>query len=301
MKTLITGASGMLGGYLTPLFIEVGEVKTLGRSESNDFRCDLTREIPRFGTWIPDLVVHCAGSNDNSNCFGLNLEGTRRLLSGLENNLPKHIIFISSHEVYSRDAGLNIDEECVTWATSDVGRSKAQAESELEKWCASHGIMLTIVRPTSMFGNGISGWGAELFNDVLKGRYLHIRGNELKFSLVTAYDAAHAIFRLRSYPGVFNISDGEESSLIALAEAMSANAEQNKRMTHLPLNWAKWINRFFHFIPTVGYTLDRALSAAQTPDRTISNARLVEKTGMSFHPTLSVIARQNPDYPYSEI
>ena len=91
MKILLTGATGMLGGYLLPMLKEDNEVKTLQRHGA-DFICDLTADIPDFGENTFDLVVHAAGSTDDDTALDLNLDGTRRLLQGIQNNHHKELV-----------------------------------------------------------------------------------------------------------------------------------------------------------------------------------------------------------------
>ena len=95
MKILLTGATGMLGGYLHPLLKELGDVKTLQRHDA-DVICDLAADVPDLGDKTFDLVVHAAGSTDDDTALDLNLEGTRRLLQGLEKNPPKELVYLSS-------------------------------------------------------------------------------------------------------------------------------------------------------------------------------------------------------------
>ena len=104
MKILLTGASGFLGGeifhYLKSLSYDV---TTIGRSEINDVKCDLSRNIPFLSKNI-DFIIHVAGKahvvpknqQEKKDFFDVNLEGTKNLLRGLENKSPKTFVFINS-------------------------------------------------------------------------------------------------------------------------------------------------------------------------------------------------------------
>ena len=198
MKILLTGATGMLGGYLFPLLRDGNEVKTLQRHDA-DIICDLTADTPDFGENIFELVVHAAGSTEAETALDLNLEGTRHLLHGLEGNPPKELVYISSWEVYSPDSGENVAEDHQTWAATKVGQSKARAEELVRDWCAQRGVTLTILRPARMFGKGVHGEMKRLFNDVVNGRYVHVRGNEGRLSLVAADTFRHSTLEMSSW------------------------------------------------------------------------------------------------------
>lgn len=269
---ILTGGDSMLGRYL---------------------RARLEQSAPQ-----PELTLfHCAGTDDDAEAMRLNLEATGRLLSELPEE-PRRVVYVSSWQVYSPDAGEGVDETRPTFAWSDAGKSRAHTEMLLEKWAAAHGATLTIVRPAHMFGTGVDGAMLRLFNRAVSGRYVHIRGNEARTSAVTALDAAEATVRLAGHPGIFNISDGLAHRWIDLVEAMTANAGAQKRMTHLPQKWAAFFYRWFRFLPLVEQTLSPAALEPLSRTLVLDNSKTLRATGMTFHNTLDVIARRDKTYPY---
>ena len=300
MKILLTGATGMLGGYLLPMLKEGNEVKTLQRHDA-DIICDLTADTPYFGENVFDLVVHAAGSTDDDIALELNLDGTRRLLAGLENNPPKELVYISSWEVYSPDSGENVTEDHQTWASSKVGQSKARAEQLVKEWCGQRNVTLTILRPARMFGKGVHGEMKKLFNDVVNSRYIHVRGNEARLSLVCAIDVAEAVKVLHSIGGTYNISDGKNASWIALADAMSANSGAMKRQMFLPKKWADAAWKLMPWIPAVKASLNPEVLAKRSKTLTLSDTTLREAIpDWKPFPAIEVISRRCESYPYSE-
>ncbi|MDE6741866.1 MAG: NAD(P)-dependent oxidoreductase [Muribaculaceae bacterium] len=300
MKILLTGATGMLGGYLLPMLKEDNEVNTLQR-HSADIICDLTSTIPDFDENSFDLVVHAAGSTDDDTALELNLEGTRRLLQGLEKNPPKELVYLSSWEVYSPDSGENVTEEHQTWASTKVGQSKARAEQYVKEWCDQRNVTLTILRPARMFGTGVHGEMKRMFNDVVNSRYIHVRGNDACLSLVCAVDVAEAVKRLHSIGGIYNLSDGKGATWIALAEAMSANSGAMKRQTFLPKKWAETAWKLTSWIPAVRASLSPEILAVRSKTLTLSDFKIRDMLqGWNPYPTIEVINRQCESYPYSE-
>lgn len=300
MKILITGASGMLGAYLLPMLKDGNEVKTLQRHDA-DIISDLTVSVPYLGNEAFDLVVHAAGSTEDNTALDLNVEGTRRLLQGLEKYPPKEFIFLSSWEVYSPDSGENVTEEHQTWASSKVGQSKARAELLVKEWCDQRNVTLTILRPARMFGTGVHGEMKRLFNDVVNSRYIHVRDNEARLSLVCAIDVAEAVKKLHAVGGTYNISDGKGASWIELAEAMSANSGAMKRQTFLPKKWADTAWKLTPWIPAVRASLSPEVLAVRSKTLTLSDSKIKELLQeWNPYPTIEVISRQCESYPYLE-
>lgn len=300
MKILLTGATGMLGGYLLPILKDENDVKTLQRHGA-DIICDLTASAPDFGDDRYDLVVHAAGSDDDDTALELNLEGTRRLLHALEKNPPKELVYISSWEVYSPDSGENVTEDHQTWAATKTGQSKARAEQLVKEWCDQRNVTLTILRPARMFGKGVHGEMKRLFNDVVNGRYIHVRGNEARLSLVCAIDVAYAVKRLHSIGGTYNISDGKGATWIALAEAMSANSGAMKRQIFLPKRWAQTAWRLTPWIPAVKASLSPEVLAHRSKTLTLSDTAIRSVVAdWNPYPAIEVIGRQCGSYPYLE-
>lgn len=300
MKILLTGASGLLGGYLLPMLNELGEVKTLQRHNA-DFICDLTTEAPDFGDRCFDLVVHAAGSTEEDTALDLNLVGSRRLLQGFEKSAPKEFVYLSSWEVYSPDSGEKVAEDHQTWAATKVGQSKARAEQQVKEWCDQRNVKLTILRPARMFGNGVHGEMKTLFNDVVNSRYIHVRGNDARLSLICAIDVAKAIVALHSVGGTYNLSDGKGATWISLAEAMSANSGAMKRQTFLPKQWSEAAWRFTPWIPAVKASLSPEVLARRSKTLTLLDEAIRGVfPGWNPYPTIDVISRQNSDYPYSQ-
>lgn len=256
----------------------------------------LSKEAP-----LPELTLfHCAGTEEDHDAEALNLEATRQLFGSFGAEVPSRVVYVSSSQVYSPDAGTGVDETRPAFAWSEAGRSKARTEVFLEKWCAAHDAVLTIVRPALMFGKGVDGAMLRLFNRVARGRYVHIRGNDARLSVVTALDVATAMVRLAGHPGIYNVSDGRERTWLQLAEAMSANAGAEKRMTHLPAKWADVIYRFFRWVPVVEETLSPAVLEPFTRTLVLDNSRVCRETGIEFYDTLEVMARRAKDYPYED-
>ena len=299
MEILLTGAYGMLGKYIRETFPE-DEITTLGKSGRNDIVCDIRKEIPSIPERSrPELVIHAAGTESPEDAFPLNLDGTKNLLAALESRLPRNFVYISSWQVYSPSAGENVDETAYTWASGDAGKSKVQAEQAVREWCDRRGVNLTILRPSTMFGSGMKGWADRMFKDVVTNRYVHIRGNDARLSVVMALDVARAVRRLYHKGGLYNVNDGKQPTYLELAEAMSANSGAMKRVTHLPEKWADALYDFGKWIPWVKIALNPETLKRRSETLTLSSTKAIGEGCEFFHVT-SVLAHEETEYPYQD-
>lgn len=273
---ILTGAGGMLGRHLHSALREAAPQPVL-------------------------TLFHCAGTEEDTDAVELNVNATERLLRSLERSgIPQRVVYASTWQVYSPDAGEGVDEKRPAFARSEAGKAKARVEMMLKKWCVANGAVLTVVRPALMFGKGVDGAMLRLYNHVLRGRYVHIRGNDGKISAVTAFDAARAMILLAGHPGIFNLSDGRAHTWLALAEAMTANAGAEKRMPALPAKWADTIYRLFGRIPAVAEMLGPETQEPRRRTLVLDGSKAAAATGISFHDTLEVIARRDATYPYED-
>lgn len=297
---LITGAGGMLGRYLVEQF-QNEKIASLGLRPEADFKIDLSKDTPDFGENYFDLVIHTAGTEENDKSDDLNLEGSKRLVSALNANPPKYFVYISSFKVYSRDAGEEIEESAPTWATSQAGKSKALAEEFLKDWCKKKNIILTIVRPARMFGNGVNGETLSLFNDALAGKYIHIRGNDAKVSLVCALDVAKGIKAVYKFGGIYNAAAPNPVKFIDMVEALTANAGAKKRMTHLPVSWAEWFWRLGKWIPSIDRNLHPEVVESRMKTLTLNGSLFAKEAEIEYFDPIAVIEHTDKNYPYSSL
>lgn len=302
-RILLTGASGLLGRYLLQQ-CDRATVATLGRGEEADIRCDLEQEKPRFTDVFLhgiELVVHAAGTQRADKAIALNLEGTRRLLEALAPIEIKQFVYISSTEVYGLKEGEDINEEERLRPCGKVGQSKVLAEEEVRKFCDEKGIILTILRPATMFGKGMTGWGERMAEQVLSGYYFSIRDADAMVSMVLALDVAKVALALASKGGTYNVTDLRRHSLQQLAMAMGNNRGKAKKPFFLPMKWAKLLAGIGDRIGLARILLDSDELKRRTTTLTFSADKLREALpAYSPFDTALVIGREDKDYPYED-
>jgi len=214
-KLLFTGASGFLGANLIPLLKHEFEVKTLGLTDSDDYKVNIATTIPDFGD-SSDVVLHAAGKahvvpkteKEKKSFFDINYQGTVNLCKALERSgLPKAFVFISTVAVYGLETGENITEEHPLNGETPYALSKIQAEQFLTEWCSKNNVVLSIIRPSLIAGPNPPGNLGAMIKGIKTGAYLSIAGGKARKSVLMVQDIARLLPALIEKGGVYNVCD----------------------------------------------------------------------------------------------
>lgn len=266
MRILLTGSSGFLGGYLKSAWKDVHDVKTIGRSSSNDIICDLSRRTPEL-TEV-DMVIHAAGkahvvprTAEEAQAFmDVNVTGTENLLKGLDElqKKPDTLVFISTVAVYGLDSGINIEENHPTLGGTPYGDSKIRAEDILLHWGRQHGVGIVILRIPLIAGEGAPGNLGAMIRAMKRGYYFRIGDGKGRKSMVNASDLAQFLPTLHGREGVYNLTDGHHPSLSELDTLLAA--QLGKRVRSIPEDIASVLARVgdrLTVLPFNSYRLDK--------------------------------------------
>lgn len=295
---ILTGATGMLGNYIKMVFSDYS-ITTLGRHESDDIKIDFYSDEAIEDLPETDLVVHTAGVQNPEMSIRTNLEGTKHLLAALDKNPPKYFVFISCTEIYGRDNGEEISEKNHPWTTDKFGQSKVLAARAVDEWCRQHGTVCTILRPVPMFGKGMTGKWAELYDEVSRGTYFLVRDNQTMRSVVLAYDVARVVREIHTIGGYFNVADPKHHGFADIVDAMGINRGTDKTPYRIPAKWARLLSKVGNIIP-FRHPLPTSESLHfQLSTLTYNADKLLEALPeFKFHDTVEVISRRDKDYPY---
>lgn len=229
---MLTGSNGFLGKYLINN-LPAKIVKTLNRSAS-DYEVDLSIIIPCFTDKF-DTVIHNAGKahiipkskEEIAAFYNVNVLGTKSLLKGLSNSVPKRFVFISSVSVYGLIVGENINENCSLLAEDPYGKSKIDAEFVVKKWCEEHNVICTIIRLPLIVGTNPPGNLGSMIQGIKKGYYFNIAGGNAKKSMVLASDIAKFILKAAEVGGTYNLTDGIHPTFNELSKCISRNLDKS--------------------------------------------------------------------------
>lgn len=217
---LFTGASGFLGTNVRPLLAEQYDVRTVGISDTDDYLCNLAKDVPPLDE-RPDVVLHAAGKahvvprteEEKQLFFDINYQGTVHLCQALERvGVPRALVFISTVAVYGCDFGENITEDHPLQGDTPYALSKRQAETFLTDWCKQHQVTLGILRPSLLAGPNPPGNLGAMIAGIRSGRYLSIAGGRARKSVLMVQDIARLVPLLAQKGGVFNVCDSEQPS-----------------------------------------------------------------------------------------
>ncbi len=245
-KLLFTGGTGFLGKNVMPILKQKYDVTTCGITPDDMIKANLAKEVPILSEHY-DVVLHACGKAhvvpktdaEKQAFYDVNYQGTVNLCNALENaGIPKAMVFISTVAVYGCEFGELIDETHPLNGDSPYAKSKIMAEEYLTKWCASHGVVLGILRPSLLAGRNAPGNLGAMVNGVKKGFYLNIAGGKVKKSVLMAEDIARLLPLLEEKGGVYNVCDTYQPTFGELSASVAKQLGKRKPIS-IPY-WMAW-------------------------------------------------------------
>lgn len=234
-KLFLTGASGFLGNIIRPILERSYDVHTIGLTDDDDIKINLAYEIPLVN-FRYDIVLHACGKAhvvpkneaEEQAFYDVNYHGTVNVCKALEKvGAPNALIFISTVAVYGCEYGENISEDYPLNGSSPYAKSKIMAEEYLIEWCKSHGVVLSILRPSLLAGGNAPGNLGAMVHAIKKGYYMNIAGGKVKKSIMMAEDIARLVPLLVEKGGIYNVCDNHHPSYSELS--MSIVRQLGKR------------------------------------------------------------------------
>lgn len=256
MKALVTGSAGFIGRAVVRTLRNRGwTVVGLDRSKTGDdptgdYVCDLL-DAPRLAEFIaacsPDAVVHLAARTDldeknDINGYASNIDGVKNLVSAVQATPSiKRVIWTSSQLVCKVSYLPSSDTDYC--ADTLYGQSKVLTERIVREqdgagreWC--------LVRPTTVWGPGMSAHYQRFLGMIARGYYFHVGNEPLIKSYSYLGNIAHQYERLLDAPAsqihrkTFYLADYDPIDLIAWCDAFQ-RAFGSRPIPHMPKALAK--------------------------------------------------------------
>jgi CDP-glucose 4,6-dehydratase len=205
-KVLVTGATGLVGSWLTRKLLEEGaDVVCLVRDWVPQSELAVTGTIERVkvvrgdicdravlervvGEYEIDTVFHLAAqtivgtANRNPvSTFETNIGGTWNVLEACRRSpLVKSIVLASSDKAYGRQNMLPYTEDCALDGRHPYDVSKACADMLAQTYAASYGLPVAVTRCGNFYGGGDLNWNRLVpgtIRSVLRGERPLIRSD----------------------------------------------------------------------------------------------------------------------------
>jgi len=174
--TLVTGASGFIGGWVSEQLHLGGAMVRAGvRNWSNAARiarfpfeivsCDVLDpgSLAKAVAGV-DHVVHCAVGDAK-----VIITGTRNVLEAASNAGVRRVIFLSSAEVYGAHTAGVIDESAELAGGNPYADAKAAAESICREY--SNKLEIVVLRPSIVYGPYGGAWTEDMARRLLSGSW----------------------------------------------------------------------------------------------------------------------------------
>ncbi|MEZ4361187.1 MAG: NAD-dependent epimerase/dehydratase family protein [Kofleriaceae bacterium] len=266
MTTLITGASGFLGGRLAQLLAERGEeVRVLARDTSDlGHLAGLPIKVARGDLSRPDTlanathgaktVYHCAGMSADwgrwEDFERVNVTGVKNLLNAAHRaGTVQRVLHISTTDVYGYPT-----EAChESYGIRDIGlpynRSKGLGEQAAWDVHRATGLPVTVVRPCNIFGPRSKDFVVELSNLLLQGQMMTIDGGARRAGLLFVDNAVEGIIAAAHAPAAigqsYNLRDETEVTWRQYLDRLAAGIGARKPWLNLPAGVALGMARCF--------------------------------------------------------
>jgi nucleoside-diphosphate-sugar epimerase len=253
---LVTGSAGLLGGCLTARLRARGTpMRLLDMVEAPEpvpgaeFRRVDMRDAAAVADACRgvDVVYHLAAGQrmkpqfkamSEQAIFDMNLAAVEHVLAGAREAGVRKVVHISSSGVYGIPRTVPVTEDHPQEPLGAYGRSKIAAEQACIR-ALERGLDVTMLRPMSLFGPGMTGVFVLLFDWVRQGKNVYLLGaGRNRVQMVSAWDVADACLAAADRPesrgAVLNVGSAEVPTVRGQVEALIAHAGTGSRIVPIP-------------------------------------------------------------------
>ncbi len=253
---MVTGGAGFLGSHLADALVARGDEVVVfdnlrrGRREfvspgaafiDGDIRDEAALAAALGGA---EVVYHLAAQSnvlgslrEMDYSFTTNVVGTFNVLKAASAAGARRVVFSSSREVYGEQACLPVSEHAQLLAKNPYGASKLAGEAYCRAWSTVGAMAVAVLRFGNLYGPRDSGRVIPLWIErALAGEELEVFGGDQLLDFVPVEMAVRALIVAgeRDLDGPVNVGSGVGTTILGLAERVSALAPGHARVCLLP-------------------------------------------------------------------
>jgi len=225
--SLVTGANGKTGKELIKMLLNKGDrVRALVKRRESIMQLP-PGVVPFLGD-VTDAAVMDEACKGVDNVYHLaaivsqyraiteeimkvNVEGTVNIMRACEHNHVKHVVFLSSLDVYGHIRTENLTEDSELKPKDRYGLSKVLAEREVLKYTGK--VPFTIFRIGQIYGPGFEHYFYKVFHAIQTQKAAIIGDGKNKLNLIHIDDALRAMLlattnKVSRYK-IYNLTDGQ--------------------------------------------------------------------------------------------
>lgn len=193
-RILVTGGTGFIGGRVVERLCQDHDcvVRVLVRTFANATKIarypvemvagDITRpDDVKAAARECDLVIHCAYGNrgDEETRRRVNVDGTRHVLDAASAAGVERVVHLSTVMVYGIAPDGGLDESAPRRPTGDsYADTKLEAELLVEGYGAEHGLEVSVLQPTVVYGPYAPAWTERVIGLMRKKRVPLVNGGD---------------------------------------------------------------------------------------------------------------------------
>jgi nucleoside-diphosphate-sugar epimerase len=269
VKSLVTGSSGLLGKCLVERLESHGDELSLLDLEPPPpgcphafHRADSCDEaaLLEAGKGV-EVIYHLAAAQrmkpqfaswSEQEIFDRNLDAVRKVLAVAASSGTRKVVFVSSSGVYGEPRRVPVGEDHPVEPLGEYGRSKLLAE-ELCLEAIEQGVDVTMFRPMSLFGPGMTGIFVMLYEWVRTGAPVFMLGSgRNRVQAVSAWDVADACLLAasseRTARPILNLGAAPEGvpTVEDMVRALIAHAGTGSPLVKIPAGLLRGAARALH-------------------------------------------------------
>ena len=232
MRLLLTGSNGFIGKYFINNYQNKHNIKTFSFLNDDINNLEMANAEVVFHL---SALVHQMGGATKEEYEKVNVTQTLDLAKKVKASGVKHFIFMSTVKVYGEETDISYTENSVCNPQDEYGKSKLQAEQELQK-LEDDNFKVSIIRTPIVYGYDVKANIKSLINLIKKVPVLPFGKIENRRSMVFIGNLCHLIDEIiiQEKAGIFLACDDEPLSTTSLCEIIAVNLDKKVYLLKIP-------------------------------------------------------------------